>query len=113
MKDFSGGKVPDLTHTKMLLAHLDGKQLSPEKTNWNRLLDEVILLAAKKLKDPKAVKQLVIVNCVTWKKQDQGYRYLKRPVCRCRARMRSLRGRLSRTFSTTSKGACRGRLHVA
>lgn len=76
-RDFSG-KVPDLTHTKMLSAHLDGKLLPPSKTNWNRLLDEVILLAASKVKDPRALKQLIIVNCVTGKKEDQGYRYLSK-----------------------------------
>lgn len=75
-KDFSEGKVPDLTHTKMLSAYVDGKLLPPSKTNWNRLFDEVILLAATKLKNVKALDQLIIVNHVMSKKEDQGYRYI-------------------------------------
>jgi hypothetical protein len=75
-KDFSDGKVPDLTHTKMLSAHLDGKLLPPATTNWNRLLDEVILLAAARLKDAKALAELMTVNHVVGKKEEQGYRYI-------------------------------------
>ena len=76
MKEFVDGKSPSLTHTKMLSAQVGGKALPPSGTNWNRLLDEVILLAAAKLKDVKELKQLVIVNSVVGKKEDQGYRHI-------------------------------------
>ena len=74
--EFADGKVPNLTHTKMLSAQVNGKPLPPSATNWNRLLDEVILQAAAKLKDPKALAQLIIVNHFVGKKEDQGYRHL-------------------------------------
>src|SRR5947209_8089177 len=64
MKEFADGKVPSLTHTKMLSAQVGGKPLPPSGTNWNRLFDEVILRAAAKLKDPKALAELIIVNHV-------------------------------------------------
>lgn len=74
--EFADGKAPSLTHTKMLSAQVGSKPLPPSGTNWNRLFDEVILQAAAKLKDAKALKQLIIVNHVLGKKEDQGYRYL-------------------------------------
>lgn len=74
--EFTDGKVPSLTHTKMLSAQVNGKPLPPAATNWNRLFDEVILQAAAKLKDPKALAQLIIVNHVVGKKEDQGYRHI-------------------------------------
>lgn len=76
LMEFADGKPPNLTHTKMLSAHVSGKSLPPGGTNWNRFLDEVVLQAAAKLKDPKALKQLIIVNSVAGKKEDQGYRHI-------------------------------------
>lgn len=76
VKEFTDGKAPSLTHTKMLSAQVGGKALPPSGTNWNRLFDEVILQAAAKLKDVKALKQLMIVNHVLGKKEDQGYRFI-------------------------------------
>lgn len=72
-KDFTG-ITPNLGHTKLLAARLNG--ISMEQPNWNRFLDHVILEAAKKLKNPKALKDLIVVNCVEGKKEDQGYHFL-------------------------------------
>jgi hypothetical protein len=72
-KDYSG-LVPNLGHTKVLSARLNGIEM--EQPNWNRFLDRVILDAAKKLKNPRALKDLIVVNCVEGKKEDQGYHFL-------------------------------------
>jgi hypothetical protein len=73
-KEYGIGAAPNLGHTKILSADLNGVAL--KNTNWNRLLDAVILQAAKKLKDVKALRELIVVNCVEGQKDDQGYRYL-------------------------------------
>jgi hypothetical protein len=76
VKDFSGGNVPSLTFTKLLSAEVGGKVLPKAETTWNHLLIEAIVQAAAKLKDVKALKQLIIVNNMIGKKEDQGYRYI-------------------------------------
>jgi hypothetical protein len=73
-KEYGIGAAPNLGHTKILSAELNGVAL--KNANWNRLLDEVISQAAKKLKDVKSLKELIVVNCVEGRKEDQGYRYL-------------------------------------
>jgi len=72
-KDYSG-LVTNLGHSKVLSARLNGVQM--EQPNWNRFLDHVILEAAKKLKNPRALKDLIVVNCVEGQKEDQGYHFL-------------------------------------
>ena len=73
-KDYSG-LVTNLGHTKVLSARLNGVEM--EQPNWNRFLDCVILEAAKKLKNPRALKDMIVVNCVEGKKEDQGYHFLE------------------------------------
>lgn len=73
-KEYGIGAAPNLGHTKVLSAELNGVAL--QNANWNRLLDQVILQAANKLKDVKALKELIVVNSVEGKKEDQGYRFL-------------------------------------
>lgn len=73
-QEYGIGAPPDLSHTKILSVELNGVPL--QNTNWNRLLDAVIVQAAHKLKDVKAVKELIVVNSVVGRKDDQGYRFL-------------------------------------
>ncbi len=75
-KDFSGGPPPNLTYTKLLSAEIGGKALGKADTHWNGLLAEAVIQAAEKLKDANALKQLIIVNHVIGRKEDQGYRFL-------------------------------------
>jgi hypothetical protein len=75
-KEYGVGAAPNLTHTKVLSIELNGAECPKSETNWNRLLDDVINQAAKKLKDVTALKELLVVNHVIGKKEDQGYRYL-------------------------------------
>ena len=72
-KDYSG-LVPNLGHTKVLSAKVNGVPL--DQPNWNRFLDRLILEAAKKVPDPRALKDLIVVNCVVGTKDDQGYHFL-------------------------------------
>jgi hypothetical protein len=76
VKDFSAGATPNLTFTKLLSAEVGGKMLGKTETTWNHLLIETITQAAARLKDVNALKQLMIVNHVAGKKEEQGYRYI-------------------------------------
>jgi hypothetical protein len=69
-----GGMTPNLGHTKLLTARLNG--VSMDQPNWNRFLDHVISEAAKKLKSPKALKDLIVINCIEGKKEEHGYHFL-------------------------------------
>ncbi len=73
-KDYSG-LSPNLAHTKVLSVRLNGTEM--DQPNWNRLLDHIILEAGKKLQNPRALKNLIVVNCVEGKKEDQGYHFLQ------------------------------------
>jgi hypothetical protein len=74
-REYGQGVLPNLLFSKVLSAELNGTELP--KANWNRLLDETILEAAAKLKDVKKLKEILVVNAVEGRKEDQGYRYLK------------------------------------
>jgi hypothetical protein len=73
VQTFSTTAPPDLTHTKILTARLNGGVM--QKPNWNRLMDEVITLAAKKLKDADALSKIVLAKHVKGEKTDNGYEY--------------------------------------
>lgn len=74
--DFSGGAVPNLTHTKVLSADVAAAPLKKAEANWNGIMDHLILKAAAKLNDLEALREVVIANHVVGEKTDQGYRYL-------------------------------------
>ncbi len=73
-REYGQGVKPDLLFTKVLSAELNGTELP--KANWNSLLDETVLQAAAKLQDLNALKEILVVNFVEGRKDDQGYRYL-------------------------------------
>jgi hypothetical protein len=64
---------PDLTFTKILTAKI-GNDVMPN-ANWNRMMDHVIRLASKKLKDADALSKIVLAKHVKGEKSDQGYEY--------------------------------------
>lgn len=66
--------LPNLTHTKILTASMDGKTIS--KANWNLLLDEVLRCAMKRLGSHEKVRQFCPINMVKGRKEDEGYGYL-------------------------------------
>jgi hypothetical protein len=64
---------PDLSHTKVVMAKINGVMLA--KPNWNRLMDYVIDLAAEKVKDTDALSMIVLAKHVKAQKTDQGFAY--------------------------------------
>lgn len=73
---FNPASPPSLTHTKLLSVQFCGRTLDRGDATWNGLMNAAILEACGKLKDPERVKQLIIVNCLVGKKEDEGYRYI-------------------------------------
>jgi hypothetical protein len=65
---------PRLRHTKVLAAAIGGREVS--SPSWNRLADEAVRYAFKKLGSFAALKRVTPANIVEGVKQDQGYRYL-------------------------------------
>ncbi len=66
--------LPNLTHTKVLDATIDGERLT--KPNWNALLDEMLRRAMKRLGSFEKLQQVCPVNMVRGRKGDEGYGYL-------------------------------------
>ena len=67
-------ELPDLKHTKIMDASIDGEKLN--KPNWNCLLDEMVRRARKRTGNFEGVLELFSVNLVRGRKEDEGYRYL-------------------------------------
>jgi hypothetical protein len=53
-----------------------GKTLERADATWNGILNAAIREAHGRLKSAERVKQLIIVNCIVGKKEDEGYRHL-------------------------------------
>jgi hypothetical protein len=75
IKVYSNVTPLDLSHTKVLAANINGRQML--QPNWNAIMDRAIELAAYKLTDPNKVSALVLAKHVVGEKKDQGFRYLK------------------------------------
>jgi hypothetical protein len=71
---FNDKSIPNLTHTKILHARINGKEL--KHPNWNALLDEVIILAVKSGQSPSQLKAIGSINVVERKKLDEGFRFI-------------------------------------
>jgi hypothetical protein len=97
-KTFDPSAPPDLTHTKVLSAKLDGTSLG-KGANWNGLLKQAIRLAKQRAKSADDLKRFVIINHVPGKKDDEGYEYLADADL-------SVQGQ-------DAKGAWRGVAHIA
>jgi hypothetical protein len=74
-KIFNCGDAPKLTHTKVVAAKVNGKTLG-DKVNWNKLLSEVVVIAANNCKTDEDLRRAIIVNFVKGRKEDQGYQFL-------------------------------------
>ena len=71
---FNDKSIPNLTHTKILHARINGKEL--KNPNWNALLDEVIILAVKSGQSPSQLKAIGSINVVDKRKLDEGFRFI-------------------------------------
>ena len=67
-------RLPNLTHTRVLNASLDGRSIA--KPNWNRLLDRVLVLAKERLGTRGKLMRLCPARIVRGRKEDEGYHYL-------------------------------------
>jgi hypothetical protein len=67
--------LPRLTHTKLLEAFIEGQPIA--KANWNRLLDQILILAMKRVGSFEKLRQACPVNVVKGRKEDDGYSYLR------------------------------------
>ena len=66
--------LPDLTHTKIQDASIDGEPIA--KPNWSLLRDEMLLRATKRAGSFENLQRLFPVNLVEGRKEDEGFRYL-------------------------------------
>lgn len=64
---------PDLTHTKVLAAKINGETMT--KPNWNRVMERAVMLAAKQLKNVDLLSELVLAKHVKGEKKEQGFEY--------------------------------------
>ena len=65
--------LPDLKHTRMLAAAVDGR---PVRANWNNVLRRMLVFALEEIGDLDEIRRRCAVNLVARKKEDEGYRYL-------------------------------------
>lgn len=71
---FNAKSVPNLRHTKLLSAKVGSETIRP---TWNGLLFHVIRLIPKdRLAKTDEARRLIIVNFVSGKKEDEGYRFV-------------------------------------
>lgn len=66
--------LPNLTHTKVLDASIEGETIA--KANWNSLLDEMLRRSMNQVGTFDKLKQLCPVNIVKGRKEDEGYSHL-------------------------------------
>jgi hypothetical protein len=66
--------LPSLTHTKILSASIGGEAIA--RPNWNRLLDEILRRAMKRVGSFEKLRRLCPVNLVEGRKEDEGYSYI-------------------------------------
>ncbi len=66
--------LPDLRHTKVLTAAIDGEEIA--RPNWNRLLEHVIFRAKEQLSDLDEIQRICQVNMVRGRKEDEGFRFI-------------------------------------
>jgi hypothetical protein len=66
--------LPNLTHTKVLDASIDGEPVA--RPNWNLLQEEMLRRAMKRVGSFEKLRRLCTVNMVEGRKEDEGYSYL-------------------------------------
>ncbi|MDE0305111.1 MAG: hypothetical protein OXI87_09535 [Albidovulum sp.] len=66
--------LPDLKHTKILYASLEGQRVI--KPNWNQLLGRMLVYGMKHLANLESLRQICPANMVQGYKDDEGYNHL-------------------------------------
>ena len=67
-------KLPNLTHTKVLDASLDGERVA--RPRWNLLLSRVLIRAMSRASGIDELRRFCPANMLQGRKEDEGYRYL-------------------------------------
>ena len=71
---FDAKSVPNLRHTKLLSARVVNETI---RSTWNGLLFNLIgQIPKEQIEKPDEARRLIIVNFVTGKKEDEGYRFV-------------------------------------
>ena len=69
--------APDLSHTVLTSASINGKALMPGQCNWNAFLLAMVEEAAPLLPQGVKMDEVIVVNHVAGQKEDSGYKFLK------------------------------------
>ena len=75
-RSFNPAAAPNLAHTTPQKVVVAGKQLPKGHSYWNPLMYAVILEAAARGVGKDDLLELITINRVNGRKEDQGYRYL-------------------------------------
>ena len=67
--------IPNLTHTKVLNAKLEGKTV--QRPNWNSVLDLVLIRGRKNGLKAHEIQRITNVNVKEGSKVDEGYSYIE------------------------------------
>ena len=76
IRRFNPNTPPSLTHTKPLEIMFDGQTFAHNETSWNSLLYAAARKAKSAARSAAELKQLVVVNYVDGRKDNEGYRFL-------------------------------------
>lgn len=76
IRSYNPAIPPNLAYTTVKSVIFNGKRFPAAESYWNLVLLAAVREAAKKL-PTKAVKDLIIVNSVLGKKEDNGYKFLE------------------------------------
>lgn len=71
---FDWPDAPDLTHTKVLAAKINGKTLGG--ANWNKILSDAVMLARSRCGTDDDLRRAIIINFVKGRKEDSGYHFI-------------------------------------
>ncbi|MDA7999880.1 MAG: hypothetical protein MPK06_02210 [Alphaproteobacteria bacterium] len=73
-QNFDPRRLPDLRHTKVLYARINGEEIPHPK--WNFLLERVVTIAMERFSDFEKVRQICPTSMVNRPKTDEGYTHL-------------------------------------
>ena len=76
LRDFNPVHSPDLKHTKVLSATIDGEDIPRGTANWNGILNLAVAIAARRSRNVDELRNRLLVNFVQGRKEDEGYRFL-------------------------------------
>ena len=74
-KNISERDIPDLTHTKVIKASIDGVPV--QSPRWRYVLDQMLILAGKRNYDASQIGKMFSLNVEPGRRTDNGYTYLK------------------------------------